>query len=585
MTASGGAEISLRIRIDGCYACASVTGLMKSSSLGWIFVSFLAISVCLGQEPKPQPNPDLVAADRLQQSGNIPEAIAKYQQVLKGDPRLLPAQAGLVRAYLRNEDVDAAYDLATTSLASQPNSAPLLSAMGWVRYRRGEIADAEASFLAAKKSEPNLVDPYLGLNRVYRTALLYRKAYDQVQKAHAISPNDPAVQRAWLNILPRSERIKALEAYLAAPHPEGKTENAGLKAWLDYLKATANQPTHACKLANAVETTETPLHAMLRDPKHMNGYGLVVKLNDHNQRLLLDTGAGGITINRRAAEKAGLKQISKFEFSGIGNNGSRAAYYAVVDDVRIGDLEFKDCVVSVSEKSMGLDEDGLIGADVFSSYVVDIDFPEEKLRLIPLPKRPEDANEKATLSSEAASDADDQTEATTAKPESKDGKSADEKVPALRIPKDRYIAPEMASWSRIFRIGHNLLMPTRVNDSKLMLFILDTGSFSNTMSPAAARGVTKIRGDESIKVKGLSGEVDKVYRADKAILQFGNLRQPNEDIVTFDISGISRDLGVEISGFLGFTTFRVVEMKIDYRDGLVTFVYDPSKLPAAMRPR
>ena len=30
---------------------------------------------------------------------------------------------------------------------------------------------------------------------------------------------------------------------------------------------------------------------------------------------------------------------------------------------------------------MGLDEDGLIGADVFSSYVVDIDIPGDMLRL------------------------------------------------------------------------------------------------------------------------------------------------------------------------------------------------------------
>lgn len=282
--------------------------------------------------------------------------------------------------------------------------------MAWVRYRRGEIPESEASFLAAKKADPNQVDAYLGLSRVYRTASFYRKAYDQIQKAHAIAPNEPAVQRAWLSMLPRSEKIKALEAYLAAPHPENKDENTGLKAWLDYLKATESQPVHACKLANAVERTETPLVPMLRDPQHMAGYGLNVKLNDRNQKLLLDTGAGGIIINRRAAEKAGLKRISKFEFGGVGDKGNRDAYFALVDDIRIGELEFKDCVVSVSEKSMGLDEDGLIGADVFSSYVVDIDFPAEKIRLDPLPKRPDDSDVKTTLASEANSDADDETE-------------------------------------------------------------------------------------------------------------------------------------------------------------------------------
>ena len=56
-------------------------------------------------------------------------------------------------------------------------------------------------------------------------------------------------------------------------------------------------------------------------------------------------------------------------------------------------------------------------------------------------------------------------------------------------------------------------------------------------------------------------------------------------MVTIDLSGVSKNLGIEVSGFLGFSTFRQLEMKIDYRDGLVQFVYDPSKLPAALRPR
>ena len=558
---------------------------MKSKLPGAIVVSFLVLPLCFAQDTTPQLNPAVAVADGLQRSGNTTEAIAKYQQILKADPGLAPAQVGLVRAYLNNEEVDAAYDLAKSSLAAQPNSAALLSAMGRVEYRRSEFGEAERSFLAAKKIDPNQVDPYLGLNRLYRTALLYRRAYDQIQKAHAIAPNDLGVQRTWLAMLPRSERINALEAYLAAPHPENKEENANLQAWLDYLKATAGQPVHACKLANAVEKTETRLEAMLRDPKHMAGYGLTVKLNDHGQRLLLDTGASGVIINRRAAEKAGLKQVSKFEFGGIGDKGKREGYSAVVDDIRIGELDFKDCVVTVSEKSMGLDEDGLIGADVFSSYLVDIDFPAERLRLSPLPKRPEDVETKALLASDSISDTDDEAESHAAKNTAEVGKPSATAQAAPHLPYDRYIAPEMANWSRVYRIGHNLIIPTRVNDSKTMMFILDTGAFSNTMSPTAAREVTKVRGDDSFKVKGLSGEVNKVYRADKASLQFGNLRQPNEDIATFDISGVSRNLGVEISGFLGFTTFRLVEMKIDYRDGLVTFVYDPSKLPLAVRPR
>jgi hypothetical protein len=87
---------------------------------------------------------------------------------------------------------------------------------------------------------------------------------------------------------------------------------------------------------------------------------------------------------------AGLKRISSLHFNGIVDSRQRDAYLALADTVRIGELEFKDCVVTVSEKSMELDEDGLIVADVFSSYVVDIDIPDGMLRLLPLPAGPDE---------------------------------------------------------------------------------------------------------------------------------------------------------------------------------------------------
>src|SRR5215469_6005915 len=205
-------------------------------------------SVLQSQESKPQENIDLAAANQQFQAGNFTEAIHKYQQALKTEPTLIPAQAGLIRTYLRTDQVDLASDVAKSSLAANANSAQLLAAMGNVEYRRAEIPESEASFKAALKNDPNLVEAYLGLARVFRTALLYRRAYDQVARAHEIAPQNSEVQRAWLGVLPRRERIKALEAYLAAPHPDDAEENASLHSWLEYLKATVDQPTHACKL-------------------------------------------------------------------------------------------------------------------------------------------------------------------------------------------------------------------------------------------------------------------------------------------------------------------------------------------------
>jgi hypothetical protein len=96
------------------------------------------------------------------------------------------------------------------------------------------------------------------------------------------------------------------------------------------------------------------------------------------------------------------------------------------------------------------------------------------------------------------------------------------------------------------------------------------------ISSAAAAEVTKIRGEDWIHVRGLSGEVKNLKSADKVMIQFGHFRQENDDLISFDLTPISRSTGTEVSGILGFAMLRMLSVKIDYRDGLVDFDYKPN---------
>jgi tetratricopeptide (TPR) repeat protein len=168
----------------------------------------------IGDETKtPATNPELAAADQLFRAGKFAEAEASYQALLKTDTKLVPAQVGLVRAMLRQQKIDEALDAVNTALAAQPNVSALLAAKGDVQFRCAEMSDAEMSYLMAKKLDPKEVRAYLGLARLYGSYSLYRKAYDQLQSAHEIAPDDIEVQRAWLRVLPRKERLAAMEAY------------------------------------------------------------------------------------------------------------------------------------------------------------------------------------------------------------------------------------------------------------------------------------------------------------------------------------------------------------------------------------
>ena len=84
----------------------------------------------------------------------------------------------------------------------------------------------------------------------------------ELQIAHEIAPDDIEVQRAWLSMLPRKERLAALEAYLAGSHPDDDEETKWMAEYLEFLKATIDKPIHACRLVSKVEQTDTKLETM-----------------------------------------------------------------------------------------------------------------------------------------------------------------------------------------------------------------------------------------------------------------------------------------------------------------------------------
>ena len=368
----------------------------------------------------------------------------------------------------------------------------------------------------------------------------------------------------WLQSLPWNDRIAAVQSYLAGPGVQNPQVARPLRQYLEFLQRNSDtMGQHPCRLASKVEETNTKLYAIPRAGMQLGASGLVVKLNKQEMHLAVDTGADGILIGRAAAERAGLKRLAYRPVAGMGDSGSQGGYTAVADQIKVGDLEFEDCVVRVTDAAAPIaNQDGLIGTDVFRSYLIDIDIPGAKLRLSPLPKRPNEPVAPPTLQTTPQ-----------ATPE------LDSAILAASLPKDAYVAPEMANWTKVYRLKHILLIPTLVDSVGPLLFMIDTGSFSNVLSTQAAREVTQVRSDPTSQLRGLSGSVAHVYRADKANLQFGRYEQQNQDIVTFDMTTISKNTGTEVSGILGFAMLRILQIRIDYRDGLVDFLYDPHHLP------
>jgi tetratricopeptide (TPR) repeat protein len=488
------------------------------------------------------PDP-LVDAQALMSKKQFDEAAAAFQTILAKNPSSPEANTGLVRSLLRGHKLDEAEEAAKKAVAAAPNSAMVHAAAGDVAFRAGKFADTEAEYRAALKLDANSARAQFGMGRMYQMVSMNKRAKETFAKAHQLDPEDGQIFEYWVETLPYAEQLEAIKKS-AGDHPtEAETNRirylTALAAKKPWVLASELKPTELKVLPYGRELTG--VYDINRSgPMNINkGYGLQVKFNDRASAvLLLDTGAPGITIGRKLAEKVGAVKIADSRIGGIGDQGSTLSYEAWVDKINIGSLEFHNCVVTVSSKNNIADEAGLIGADVFRKFLVTLDFRQQKVLLAPLPKNPN-----------AASDDD----------------------PA----QDRYIAPEMQSFTKFYAFGHDIVVPVVVNDKAIGNFILDTGADLNIMSPKLASQVTKASADGDYTMKGVSGKVTEVLTGQKAILQFAKMRIESHDLPIFSTDSISASEGTEIAGFIGIRTLVQMKMAIDYRDGLVNLeVYE-----------
>lgn len=479
-------------------------------------------------------NEPLRAAQALMKKGQIKDAAAAFKSLVEKDPSSAEAHAGLVRCLLRTGELDEADSAGKKALAALPSSALVHAVVGDVAFRSGNFVDAEKEYRAALKIDTNSARGVYGMGRMLQMVSMNKRAKENFARAHQLDPEDSQITGYWLQTLPYVERLEQLNKMEGERDERENTRRyltalAAKKPWVlvsEIKPMEIKMPQYGRKVEYVQDIN--------RSPKTISkGYGLQVNFNDRaSALLLLDTGAGGITIGRKLAEKAGAVKIADTSIGGIGDKGPIESYEAWIDKINIGGLEFHNCVVTVSSKNNVADEAGLIGADVFGKFLITLDFHELRILLAPLPKNPS-------------------------------GASADDPW------QDRYIAPEMQGFTKFYRFNHDIVVPMQVNDKAMGNFILDTGSEFNAMSTKFAAQVTKATAEDDYRIKGVSGSVTQVLTGQKAILQFAKMRVESHDLPVFPFDHTSASEGTEIAGLVGIRVLVQMKMTIDYRDGLV----------------
>ena len=240
-------------------------------------------------------NPPTEAGKALLAS-DYAKAESLYRADLAAHPNDTELTAGLVHTLLREQKVQEAADTVKTALDTAPNSAALITLRGEVEFRQGTPWLAGKSVNESGKLDPCSPRTYLLLADLARISSLYASAHRMLMTAHQLDPEDPEIRGEWMETLPIKQRIPEIEAYLATPTGDDKEDLRHLRMYLDHLKKMVDQPRRNCHLVSPVASTEIPFIKIMYDATRMRAFGLNVKLNDHNARLEIDTGASGLMV-------------------------------------------------------------------------------------------------------------------------------------------------------------------------------------------------------------------------------------------------------------------------------------------------
>lgn len=401
-------------------------------------------------------------------------------------------------------------------LSLSPNDSRLLNRLGDVLYRRANFEGAEEAYRAALRANANDARGYWGLGRIAELNSHTEDADRRFKEAFERNPRDPDILLTYAEhaLLP-GMRARLLEEFLIRSDPSDVQRREHVASQL-ILSQWLNGRTLMEIKAGAGVPHRIPLIAsgFASGPR---GLILQVRINGAKPvRLLLDSGAEGVYINERSARKLDLDLVVEMRVGGFGSDGHATGQLGIAGRMTIGSLEFENSLVRVLDLGWLSEADGVIGTDVFKDFLLRIDPRKRSLELTPYPEEP------------------------------------------------------MPGANKMYRVGHHLLVRGLANGRAQGYFLLDTGASASLLSKEAAMDVVQRPiGSDGIQMRGVRGELPGI--AVPARVEIAGREWHDPGAIAVDLEHLSRQVGVELLGVLGYPLLSQSILTINYRKGLVAF--------------
>ena len=235
-------------------------------------------------------------------------------------------------------------------------------------------------------------------------------------------------------------------------------------------------------------------------------------------RMLLDSGAQHVILDKRAAARTGQTAGAALELVGVGAK-SKLCKRAVAGTVEIGELVLDNCDLLVVDGQILEGIDGIIPMSLFAGFLVRLDVPHKVLEL--------------------------------------DGYPSEPAVPGVND------LPVRAD-------NHLLFLYAAMNESLPGYVLLDTGATFSAVSAASARAARNYWSQSNaIFLLGSSGGIQGFQLSPGVRFRCGTHVLSADPAVVVDLSDMARHHQFEITGILGYPALRNSTVTINYRDALV----------------
>jgi tetratricopeptide (TPR) repeat protein len=467
---------------------------------------------------------------------NFAEAEKIYRHLLEKDQTDKEARLGLSFALIKQVKLQEAYENAAQVIAADPLSARAFALLGTTLLRSGEFRNSVEALYTAVKFNNKEALAIAGLSEIEYYEHRTRNAYDGLRRAIQLEPLEPdyylSLARACSRLEYYNEAADAYQRFLDVTPKSDVERRARIRGLIDFYRYLGNTKIHR---TGGKEISTTGFDLVNHRPFiniTVNGKGPL--------RFVIDTGASLSVISDKAAERLGIKPVSRGgNARAVGGSGSFAILYGLLDSITIGEAKIEAVPVYIRtvhaapETPENERADGYIGLSVLANYSVTLDYQNRQMTLDRSPIREEPAAAKTD-------------------PTKPDAPITGDLINGFEIP-IRSTSGGLASAETHLP---NLKRPLN--------FIIDTGATTTVVSKASVKRYEleglKIKG-ETIRVIGAAGIEDGVETMGLSTLTVNGLRKSPSRAVILDLDAVNETSGFEQHGILGgdyLAHFRVV---------------------------